>query len=79
MLTDVKKDLVPLISASSTKEAAIAYKNSLMKKVFVHESMKKFVDRVDLYFVSECGKTPILLEGCNAVYWGGVVCPKAYP
>ena len=46
MLTDVSKGLTPIISASSQKECIVAYKNSLMKKVFVHESMKKFVDRV---------------------------------
>ena len=46
MLTDVNKSQMPIVSASSTKEAAIAYKNALMKRVFVHESYKKFVDRV---------------------------------
>jgi len=46
MLADVGKGLVPIISASSTKEAAIAYKNALMRRVYVHESFGKFVDRV---------------------------------
>mmetsp|Transcript_15216 Transcript_15216/g.40844 ORF Transcript_15216/g.40844 Transcript_15216/m.40844 type:complete len:340 (+) Transcript_15216:125-1144(+) len=45
MLADVGKGLTPIISAASTKEAAIAYKSGLMKRVFVHESMKKFIDR----------------------------------
>eukprot|EP00854_Cymbomonas_tetramitiformis_P002150 gene2150-2855_t len=44
--TDVAKNQTPIISAGSTKEATIAYKNALMKRVYVHESMKKFVDRV---------------------------------
>ena len=39
------KGLTPLISASSTKEAAVAYKSALMKRVFVHESMKKFIHK----------------------------------
>ena len=38
MLADVNKNLVPLICAASTKEAAVAYKSALMKKVYVHES-----------------------------------------
>eukprot|EP00035_Acanthoeca_spectabilis_P001143 m.78087 g.78087 ORF g.78087 m.78087 type:complete len:339 (+) comp10655_c0_seq2:257-1273(+) len=46
MLSDVGKGAVPLISASSKKDAAVAYKNGLMKKVYVHESMAKFVKRV---------------------------------
>ncbi|KAA8494725.1 hypothetical protein FVE85_2966 [Porphyridium purpureum] len=45
MLADTNKGLTPLISASSTKEAAVAYKSALMKKVFVHESMKKFINK----------------------------------
>ena len=35
-----------IISASSQKECIVAYKNALMERCFVHESMKKFVDRV---------------------------------
>lgn len=47
MLVDVQKNLVPLISASSTKEAAVAYKLALMKKVYVDESKYgKFVAKV---------------------------------
>lgn len=46
MLADVNKGLTPLVVASSQKDAAIAYKNALMRRVYVHESMKKFVDRV---------------------------------
>ena len=45
MLADIGKGLVPLISASSTKEAACAYKNALMKRIYVHESFGKFIDR----------------------------------
>lgn len=45
MKVDVDKKLVPLICASSTREAAVAYKMALMKSVYVHESMGKFVDR----------------------------------
>ena len=32
-----------LICASSTKEASVAYKSALMKKIYLHESMKKFI------------------------------------
>lgn len=46
MLADVGKGLVPLVVAGSTKDASKAYKNALMKKVYVHESMGKFIDRV---------------------------------
>jgi hypothetical protein len=38
MLVDVNKNLVPLICASSTKEAAVAYKSALMKRVYVDEA-----------------------------------------
>lgn len=37
MLVDVNKNLVPLICAASTKEAAVAYKSALMKRVYVDE------------------------------------------
>ena len=46
MLADAGKKLTPLVCAGSTKEAACAYKNALMKKVFVHESMGKFIKKV---------------------------------
>jgi len=45
MLADVGKGLTPLVCASSTKEAAVAYKSALMKRVFVHESMGKFISK----------------------------------
>ena len=45
MLADVSKGQTPLI-VSGKKEAQIAVKNSLMKKVFVHESMNKFIEFV---------------------------------
>ena len=45
MLVDVQKNLVPLILASSMKDAATARKNSLMKKVYVHSSKKAFIDK----------------------------------
>lgn len=45
MLADTGKGLMPIVYSSSTKEASIAYKNALMKRVFVHESSKKFIDR----------------------------------
>jgi hypothetical protein len=38
MLVDVNKNLVPLICAASTKEAAVAYKSALMKRVYVDEA-----------------------------------------
>merc|ERR1712113_55110 len=45
MLADIGKGVVPLVVAGSTKDASKAYKNSLMKKVFVHESMGKFIKK----------------------------------
>ena len=45
MLADVAKGQTALISTGK-KEAGIAFKNSLMKKVYVHDSMKKFIDAV---------------------------------
>lgn len=45
MLADFGKKLTPLVVAGSTKDAAKAYKNSLMKRVYVHESFSKFIDR----------------------------------
>mmetsp|Transcript_36692 Transcript_36692/g.72617 ORF Transcript_36692/g.72617 Transcript_36692/m.72617 type:complete len:342 (-) Transcript_36692:117-1142(-) len=46
MVADVGKGLVPVIGAGSTRDASKAYKNALMKRVYVHESMGKFIDRV---------------------------------
>ena len=46
MQADAGKKLVAQIYAGSQKECVVAYKNALMKKVYVHESMKKFIDRV---------------------------------
>lgn len=46
MLTDQSKQLVAQIYAGSKKDAAKAYKNAVMKRVFVHEGMTKFIDRV---------------------------------
>lgn len=43
MVADVGKQLTPLIIAGSTKEISKAYKNALIKKVFVHESSTKFI------------------------------------
>ena len=45
MLADTGKGLVQQVYAGSQKECVVAYKNALMKRVFVHESMKKFIDR----------------------------------
>jgi len=46
MLIDVAKNREPpLVSCASKKEAATAYKNALMKKAYVHESMAKFAAR----------------------------------
>jgi hypothetical protein len=46
MLADQGKKLGVLVSAGNQQEAAIAYKNGLMKKVYVHERFTKFVDRL---------------------------------
>eukprot|EP00605_Chrysophyceae_sp_TOSAG23-4_P000283 GSChrysophyteH1.ASY1.ANO1.328.1 assembled CDS len=46
MHTDMARNLQPIIYASSMKDAGTARKNSLMKKVFVHESKTKFIDGV---------------------------------
>jgi len=45
MLVDVNKNLVPLIGAS-VKDAGVARRNSLMKKVYVHQSKTKFIEGV---------------------------------
>ena len=45
MKVDVAKGLVPIIVASSMKDAGTARKNSLMKKVYVHASKKAFINR----------------------------------
>eukprot|EP00288_Rhodomonas_lens_P018798 CAMPEP_0177696976 /NCGR_PEP_ID=MMETSP0484_2-20121128/4266_1 /TAXON_ID=354590 /ORGANISM="Rhodomonas lens, Strain RHODO" /LENGTH=333 /DNA_ID=CAMNT_0019207981 /DNA_START=37 /DNA_END=1038 /DNA_ORIENTATION=+ len=45
MLTDVSKGETAIV-LTGKKEAQIAVKNSLMKRVFVHESMGKFIDFV---------------------------------
>jgi hypothetical protein len=45
MLADVAKGQTAIISTGK-KEAGIAFKNSLMKKAYVHESMKKFINTV---------------------------------
>ena len=44
MIADVNKGLQPLIVAASTKDAAVAYKCGLMKRVYVHESFDKFIN-----------------------------------
>ena len=54
MLADVAKGLTPLICAASTKEAAVAYKSALMKKVYVHESMGKFINKCKEDGAVEC-------------------------
>ena len=45
MQADAGKKLVAQIYAGSQKECVVAYKNALMKKVYVHESMAKFINR----------------------------------
>ena len=44
MAADGGKGLVPMIGHGQ-KHCVVAYKNALMRKVYVHESMKKFIDR----------------------------------
>ena len=44
MVTDVSKSLTPCVYAASMKEAGIARRNSLMKRVYVHESKEKFIE-----------------------------------
>ena len=46
MQADTGKGLTPLICAGSQKECICSYKNALMKKVYAHESMGKFINRV---------------------------------
>ena len=43
MVADVGKGLTPIISTGQ-KHCVVAYKNALMRRAFVHESMKKFID-----------------------------------
>ena len=59
MLADVNKgEKAPLICAASTKEAAVAYKSALMKKVYVHESMEKFIKKCKEDGAVECVVIP---------------------
>ena len=44
MSADAGKGLQPMIETGQ-KYCIVAYKNALMRKVYVHESMKKFIDR----------------------------------
>ena len=46
MKTDIAKSLMPLVVASSMKDAGVARRNSLMKKVYIHESKKAFIKNV---------------------------------
>ena len=46
VLADQGKGLGATVSAGNQKEAAIAYKNGLMKLVYAHERHKKFIDRL---------------------------------
>mmetsp|Transcript_9435 Transcript_9435/g.11312 ORF Transcript_9435/g.11312 Transcript_9435/m.11312 type:complete len:340 (-) Transcript_9435:103-1122(-) len=80
MITDVHKgETKPLISASSMKEAGIARKNSLMKKAYVHESKKLFIQNlkrdggdVELYVIN--GE----IEGSKFSDYGGIVFEMFY-
>ena len=45
MVADQAKGLTPLVTAGSQKECIVAYKNALIKRVFVHENMGKFIQR----------------------------------
>ena len=45
MLADSGKGLAAQVYAGSQKECVVAYKNALMRRVFVHESSKKFIER----------------------------------
>lgn len=45
MLADIGKGLTPLVVAGSTKDASKAYKNAVMKRAYVHESMGKFIKK----------------------------------
>jgi len=44
MQTDAAKGLQPIVSTGQ-KHCVLAYKNALMRRVYIHESMKKFIDR----------------------------------
>ena len=69
MLTDVSKGQTPLV-VSGKKEAQIAVKNSLMKKVFVHESMNKFIE-----FVKKDGSIEVPILNPRPKYFG----PQSQP
>jgi hypothetical protein len=45
MMADTSKALTSQVYAASQKECVVAYKNALMKRIFIHESSKKFIDR----------------------------------
>ena len=44
MLADVGKGMQPLVGTGQ-KACVVAYKNALMRRVYVHESMRKFIQR----------------------------------
>eukprot|EP00037_Helgoeca_nana_P008391 m.74667 g.74667 ORF g.74667 m.74667 type:complete len:342 (-) comp18910_c0_seq2:101-1126(-) len=78
MLSDVGKGVLPLISASSKKDAAVAYKNGLMKRVFVHESMAKFVNRVQQDGQVEISVIRGNVDGTLFAQYGSIVFEQYY-
>ena len=79
MLTDVAKgEKLVLISASSKKEASVAYKNSLMKRVFLHESNKKFIDIVRRDGLVELVVIKGSVDNTDFGRYGGIVCELFY-
>lgn len=58
MLADAGKGLTAQVYAGSQKDCVVAYKNALMKRIFIHESSKKFIERcqkdggVELHVIS---------------------------
>ena len=74
MLTDVAKSLVPLVCCASMKDAGIARKNCLMKKVYVHESKTKFIEGIqadgDVELHVICGEQD---ESKEFYKYGGIV------
>ena len=45
MQADMGKGLTQQVYAGSQKECVVAYKNALMKRIFIHESSRKFIER----------------------------------
>ncbi|GMH65346.1 hypothetical protein TrST_g9561 [Triparma strigata] len=73
MITDVEKGLTACIYAASMKEAGVARRNALMKKVYVHESKAKFIQGAKEDGGIEVNVVNGNIEGSKFSEFGGIV------